>query len=207
MQWISDQYAELSASQEGICCMELGVLLVSQSVSQSDRQTGGNWRTILNGHWGQKAPTKQYTTVVTNGTHTGVTTLKSIGRANWWWLRGVHLRVTPTSTSRCQRLLSRRWRRSSTGRQPALGRILLLWLLLKRRCCLLFCVQECSLLLVAWQSEHVTVTLNKAHHSHLLFAMEGPFLEVSAPNDLVPTVSSLAPSGFRLAKFPPNLPT
>jgi len=28
MQEISDRYAELSASQEGLCCMELVVLLV-----------------------------------------------------------------------------------------------------------------------------------------------------------------------------------
>ena len=154
--------------------------------------------------------TKQRTTVVTNGTHTGVTTLKSIGWANWWWLRCVHLRITPTSTSRCQWLLSRRRRWSITGRQPTWGRILLLLLLLLlkwRR--LLFCIQEPSLLLVAWQSEHVTLfSLNKDHHSHLpLLALEGPFLELWAPSALVPTVSSFAPSGLRLAKFPSNLPT
>jgi len=78
-------------------------------ISYSVSQTGSNGRTILNGQ--KTEGTKQHTTVGTNGTHsthTGVTTLKSIGRANWRWLRRVHLRVTPTSTSRCQRLLSRR---------------------------------------------------------------------------------------------------
>lgn len=47
----------------------------------------------------------------------------------------------------------------------------------------------------------------RAHNSHFeshlpLFALEGPFLQLSAPSNLAPTVSSLAPSGLRLAKFP-----